>query len=175
MFDFGFSELVVICVVALLVLGPTRLPGLVRKVGRWVGKARAMARDFREQLENEVNLDELSRATRQPPDPPPAPARSQPGEPARGSPEPGPYAEADAEHLSGYPYGTPTQVDAPSSTSARAADPAVVNDGPQPGDDDYSHAHAQGAAPEPWHAEPDLEPDPAAPAPAQTPTTKPAA
>ena len=43
MFDFGFSELVVVFVVALVVLGPTRLPGLVRKVGRWIGKARAMA------------------------------------------------------------------------------------------------------------------------------------
>src|SRR5690349_6537409 len=63
MFDFGFSELVVICVVALVVLGPTRLPGLVRKVGRWIGKARAMANDFRQQLENEVNLEELNRMT----------------------------------------------------------------------------------------------------------------
>ena len=47
MFDFGFSELLVVFMVALVVLGPTRLPGLVRKVGRWVGKARSMAREFR--------------------------------------------------------------------------------------------------------------------------------
>jgi sec-independent protein translocase protein TatB len=162
MFDFGFSELVVICVVALVVLGPTRLPGLVRKVGRWVGKARAMARDFREQLENEVNLEELNRATRQPPDPAP-------------DPPPAPAADANAEHLGGYPYGTPTNIEAPASTSARSADPAVVNDGPQPGDDDFSHAHAPGAAPEPWSPEPDVVPEPAAPAPADTPPTKPVA
>jgi sec-independent protein translocase protein TatB len=62
-FEVGFFELVLIFGVALIVLGPTRLPGLVSKVGRWVGKARTMARQFREQLENEVNLDELSRMT----------------------------------------------------------------------------------------------------------------
>jgi sec-independent protein translocase protein TatB len=63
MFDVNFAELLVIFVVALIVLGPTRLPGLVTKVGRWVGKARTMARQFREQLENEVNLEELNRMT----------------------------------------------------------------------------------------------------------------
>lgn len=63
MFGVDFSELALVFVVALLVLGPTRLPGLVRKVGMWVGKARGMARQFREQLESEVNLEELNRMT----------------------------------------------------------------------------------------------------------------
>ncbi len=63
MFGVDFSELALVFVVALLVLGPTRLPGLVRKVGTWVGKARGMARQFREQLESEVNLEELNRMT----------------------------------------------------------------------------------------------------------------
>ena len=63
MFEVGFFELVIIFGVALMVLGPSRLPGLVSKIGKWVGKARRMARDFREQLENEVNLEELNRAT----------------------------------------------------------------------------------------------------------------
>jgi sec-independent protein translocase protein TatB len=146
MFDFGFSELVVICVVALVVLGPTRLPGLVRKVGRWVGKARAMARDFREQLENEVNLDELSRATRQQPPPPP---------PASAAPEDSP---APSQDFGTYPYGPPTDI-TPTSTASNSADPAVVPDGPQPGDDDYSHAHAHGATPEPWNPEPEPGPE----------------
>lgn len=168
MFDFAFSELLVICVVALVVLGPTRLPGLVRKVGRWVGKARAMARDFREQLENEVNLDELSRATRQPP---PAPAAQQEESAASNSPA-SPTAPVPATppgatpsgsppeypEFSAYPYGTPTDM-TPTNTSSSSADPAVVQDGPQPGDDDYSHAHAPGAAPEPWNPEPEPEPE----------------
>ena len=57
MFDIGFSEILVIFVVALVVLGPERLPRVVREVGRWVGRARAMARQFQEQLEDEVDLD----------------------------------------------------------------------------------------------------------------------
>ena len=73
MFDFGFSEILVILVLALIVLGPERLPSVVRKVGRWVGRARAMARQFQEQLEQEIDLDgDGSQPASQPlsPDPP---------------------------------------------------------------------------------------------------------
>jgi sec-independent protein translocase protein TatB len=54
-FDFSFPEIVITFGVALVVLGPKKLPGLVAQVGRWVGRARHMARQFREQLEQEVN------------------------------------------------------------------------------------------------------------------------
>ena len=57
MFDIGFSEILVIFVLALIVLGPEKLPRVVREVGRWVGRARAMARQFQEQLEAEVDVD----------------------------------------------------------------------------------------------------------------------
>jgi len=62
MFDIGFSEVLVIVGLALVVLGPTKLPHVARTLGRWAGRARSMARQFREQLENEaddlrVNLD----------------------------------------------------------------------------------------------------------------------
>ncbi|WP_428928641.1 Sec-independent protein translocase protein TatB [Marinibacterium sp. SX1] len=46
MFDLGWSELLVIGIVALIVVGPKDLPVLFRNVGRFVGKARAMAREF---------------------------------------------------------------------------------------------------------------------------------
>ena len=46
MFDIGWTELLVIGVVALIVVGPKDLPVLFRNVGRWVGKARGMAREF---------------------------------------------------------------------------------------------------------------------------------
>jgi len=67
MFDIGFSEILVIVGLALVVLGPTKLPQVARTLGRWAGRARSMARQFREQLENEadefsLNLD-ISRAT----------------------------------------------------------------------------------------------------------------
>ena len=55
MFEVGFSELLLIFALALIVLGPERLPKLAQQVGRWVGRARAMARQFRDQLEEEAH------------------------------------------------------------------------------------------------------------------------
>ena len=55
MFEVGFSELLVIFALALVVLGPEKLPKLAQQVGRWVGRARAMARQFRDQLEEEAH------------------------------------------------------------------------------------------------------------------------
>ena len=55
MFEVGFTELLLICGLALIVLGPERLPKLAQQVGRWVGRARAMARQLRDQLDQEVN------------------------------------------------------------------------------------------------------------------------
>lgn len=63
MFEVGFTEIVLILGLALLVLGPEKLPGLANKIGRWTGRARSMARQLRAQLEQEVTLDELSKAT----------------------------------------------------------------------------------------------------------------
>jgi sec-independent protein translocase protein TatB len=54
MFDIGFSEIVLIFGLALVVLGPEKLPKLAATIGRWVGRARAMARQFHEQLETEA-------------------------------------------------------------------------------------------------------------------------
>ncbi|HVY81951.1 MAG TPA: Sec-independent protein translocase protein TatB [Steroidobacteraceae bacterium] len=61
MFEVGFTELLVIFVLALIVLGPEKLPRLAQQVGRWVGRARAMAKQFREQLEDEVNLADMKK------------------------------------------------------------------------------------------------------------------
>jgi sec-independent protein translocase protein TatB len=68
------SELGIIFGLALVVLGPKKLPGLVQQVGRWVGRARHMARQFREQLEQEVNaINEVKPVPRHvPPDVGPA-------------------------------------------------------------------------------------------------------
>lgn len=59
MLDFGFSEILLTSAIALVVLGPERLPKVARQVGTWVGRARIMARQLTEQLEREVNADEL--------------------------------------------------------------------------------------------------------------------
>ena len=59
MFDIGFFELMVIGVIALLVLGPERLPHAVRMTGAWIGKFRRAATSVREELEREVNAYEM--------------------------------------------------------------------------------------------------------------------
>jgi sec-independent protein translocase protein TatB len=62
MFDFGFSEILLIFLLALIVLGPEKLPRVAAQVGRWLGRARGMARQFREQLEEEVNLEDARKS-----------------------------------------------------------------------------------------------------------------
>jgi sec-independent protein translocase protein TatB len=59
MLDVGFSEILLTSAIALVVLGPERLPKVARQVGNWMGRARAMARQLSEQLEREVNAEEL--------------------------------------------------------------------------------------------------------------------
>lgn len=55
MFEIGFSKIVLIFGLVLVVLGPDKLPKVAATVGRWVGRARAMARQFRDQLEQEAS------------------------------------------------------------------------------------------------------------------------
>ena len=64
MLDFGFSEIVLTSAIALIVLGPEKLPKVARQVGNWMGRARVMARQLTEQLEREVNAEELLRQTK---------------------------------------------------------------------------------------------------------------
>jgi sec-independent protein translocase protein TatB len=59
MFDFAWSEIVVIAVVALLVIGPKDLPKVLRTVGIWVGKARGIAREFQSSLDQMIRESEL--------------------------------------------------------------------------------------------------------------------
>ncbi len=59
MFDIGFVEIIVIGVVALLVVGPERLPGVARQAGLWVGKARRFINNVRSDIEREIQSEEL--------------------------------------------------------------------------------------------------------------------
>ena len=62
MFDIGFWEMGLIGVVALIVIGPERLPKVAATVGFWVGKLRAQAFNIRAEIEKEINADELREA-----------------------------------------------------------------------------------------------------------------
>jgi sec-independent protein translocase protein TatB len=65
MFDVGFSELLVIAIVALIVLGPERLPKAARFAGLWVRRARAHWYSVKAELERELAADELRRSLRE--------------------------------------------------------------------------------------------------------------
>ncbi|MDT8342962.1 MAG: Sec-independent protein translocase protein TatB [Thermohalobaculum sp.] len=52
MFDIGWSELLVVGMLALIVVGPKELPGLLRTIGQYVGKARSVAREFQRSMED---------------------------------------------------------------------------------------------------------------------------
>jgi len=65
MFEIGFSELVLLFVVALIVVGPERLPGLARTLGRWVARARRMVAEVKGEIEREVQVEDLKQTMRQ--------------------------------------------------------------------------------------------------------------
>ena len=116
MFEVGFQELLLISVIALVVLGPERLPKLLSQVGRWAGKARSMARQFREQLESEVNLDDLAK-----PSPPRSAQADAPSYPPPGEAPPNEPSMSDSLSTA---HMTPAEQPATATT-----------------DDTYSHAH----------------------------------
>ena len=88
MFEVGFTEIILILGIALLVLGPEKLPKLASQIGHWVGRARSMARQLRQQLDEEVTIVPK-------PDFDPA-ARRPPGTPPPGTPPPGTPPTTDA-------------------------------------------------------------------------------
>lgn len=139
MFEVGFTEIVLIFGIALLVLGPARLPKLAADLGRWAGRARAMARQLRTQLEQEVRLDPLQDDYSKPsstaptihsPAPPvDAQARATPAQVAAATPAPGLAALTPA---SGSPVTTTatghvamdhTNPDTPATTQSVVSEP----------------------------------------------------
>ena len=60
MFDVGFWELAIIAVIALLVIGPERLPKAARTAGLWVGKARRMVTDVKADIDREIREGDLA-------------------------------------------------------------------------------------------------------------------
>jgi sec-independent protein translocase protein TatB len=135
LFEGRFSEILIIFVLALIVLGPEKLPRVLSELGGWVGRARAMARQFREQLEEEVQREEARK-------------RAAAGASANSSPAAGERPSASAE-----PSTEPANPASFAANPGNRADP--VTPGVVPGDavvrsPILSHAHpseATGAEP----------------------------
>jgi sec-independent protein translocase protein TatB len=115
MLDVGFSEILLTSAIALIVLGPERLPKVARQVGNWMGRARAMARQLSEQLEREVSADELLKIQSKPALPP---------DPPYNAPKPPPNAlmasGAAATDAAALAPGAATQYEATPQTTATA-------------------------------------------------------
>jgi sec-independent protein translocase protein TatB len=122
----GFGEILLIMVIALVVLGPERLPKLANDIGRFIGRARAMARQLSMQLEQEVHLEDLvreqKRAADAAPQPNAAPApAAHDNPPAAGPDAPLAGAPSDEVHQHGEPVIAPTPAN-PTATATTAPD-----------------------------------------------------
>lgn len=134
MFDIGFSEVLLIFVIALVVLGPEKLPRLASQVGRWIGRARAMARQFREQLEEEVNLEQVRKAHEKP-----QTSRAAPSDSQNPSEQHSSATSSTSESSPGHPAAGSSDAHTPSSQTG-----TTPYQGPDPADfraDTFSHAH----------------------------------
>ena len=65
MLDIGWTEMLVLLVVALFIVGPKDIPRALRVVGRWVGKIRGLAREFQDTVEDAVRESELEDVRKQ--------------------------------------------------------------------------------------------------------------
>ena len=64
MFDIGFSEIMVVAVISLIIMGPERLPETVRTLSLWLGRLRQFVSSARAEIEDEVGMDEIRRQLR---------------------------------------------------------------------------------------------------------------
>lgn len=136
MFEVGFTEILMILGIGLLVLGPEKLPKVAGQIGRWAGRARAMARNLKDQLDEEVLRAEQNYSRPAPPDhhPPTSPNLQGPPDPvaevaagaagiaAAGSAAAAPVADHDPDaHLPAGDAAPPPVTAAPFGESPPAA------------------------------------------------------
>lgn len=169
-FDFSISEIAIIFGVALVVLGPKKLPPLVAQIGRWVGRARHMARQFREQLEQEVNsINAVKPVPRNVPPVGPATPGPEVAAAAAATPAETPAPEQPPpEAQAAAPPPLPEQESHPEAQiyfAMNGTEPAVVAENP--------HAPAPADAPQEssqTHTDAAAGPEPKAEAPAEPPS-----
>jgi sec-independent protein translocase protein TatB len=151
MFNVGPGELIAILALALIVLGPQRLPEAVRTVGRVVGELRRISSGFQEELRNALDDSEVERdldrlrasSTIEPPEPPALPVVE--GEP----PAPEDLVDDQKDAGDGDDGKDPEIDDDPEPFVVEATEPVEVVEAPEPVELAESPEPAAPAAPEP--------------------------
>ena len=141
MFDIGWSELVVIGVVALIAIGPKELPGALRTLGQWMGKMRRMAAEFQGQFQEAMREAEMAELKKQVDTltssfDPIETARKEiegamddkPANPADPATADAAAASAAADISGSMPIDTPSAPDAPSVAADKPADATSPSD-----------------------------------------------
>lgn len=125
MFDVAPTELMLVAFVALVVIGPKDLPRAMRLVGKWVGRARGVARQFRSGLDTMIRESELAEMEKQWAAENERIMREYPPQPALPAPEPEPLADPGLIEHDAAPVMVeqPAIVDAPAPKPRRAARP----------------------------------------------------
>ena len=133
MFDIGFSELLLIGVLGLIVLGPEKLPGAARTLGLLIGRARRTINGFQDELERQVRAEELREKLKDPYATflnPEEEAQRRQAEAMSNNPaaaNPTTVASTDPVVNTGTAFGTTTStVSTSAASTSAAADPAAV-------------------------------------------------
>jgi len=126
MFGAGFTELLLIFIIGLLILGPERLPRVAAQIGRWIGRARRTANQLRYQLEREIALEEVTRAQKKQPSrqeaaQPPADAEGG-AAPTGGQPGSAPLRSSEADVPEAERAAAVSRAAAPTAPAATAAE-----------------------------------------------------
>lgn len=128
MFDIGFSEMIVIAIVALVVIGPERLPRVARTAGLLLGRLQRYVSDVKSDINREIQLDELKKLQSEIRDS----ARSVEQSLTSGVQEVRQTAQSVSESLTPTPAAVPAQPASPGDAQAPAVAPPVVVPAEQP-------------------------------------------
>jgi sec-independent protein translocase protein TatB len=155
MFDVGFTELMLIGVMGLIVLGPERLPVAARTIGKWVGKIKRTVGGVQREIQEELRLDEIRKKTQanteavkarmdelreeaELMDAPVVAAASnqQPADNADSTAATeapaAPAAEEDKDPYGAQPFSEPTSLDAMTAMTGSASEPAAEKEASKP-------------------------------------------
>jgi sec-independent protein translocase protein TatB len=157
MFDIGWSELLVIGVVALIAIGPKELPGVLRSVGHWMGKIRSMASEFQGQFQEAMREAEMSDLKKHADD-----LNSVTKALTSGLDPYNIMRDVNAETKPAATESTSTEIASTPAADAQIADAAPVSLDPQPVQETHAPEPIAAGSPEVVH-EPVVTPAPAEP------------